>query len=698
MDRKQATIHSGSPDVLGASYDGKGVNFALYSANAARVELCLFSDDGQTELQRITLPERTGDIWHGYVPGLKPGQVYGYRVDGPYELVNGHRFNPEKLVLDTYAKEIIGKVIPSNDLLNPLKDSAPFVAKGRVTEPLATPLAPRPNIPWADSIVYEMHAKGFTKINSKIPEELRGTYAGLAHPAAIYYLKDLGITAVELLPVHAKFSDSWVPHTGHWVSEQGLHNYWGYNTLSFFAPEPEYAADKNHCRQEFRAMVNEFHKAGIEVILDVVYNHAGEGGDTGPTLSLRGVDNSAYYRLDQNDKSKYINDTGTGNTLDFDNPAVRRMVIDSLRHWVDEYGIDGFRFDLAPVMGRSRAGYDKAHAFFKELEADPVLSKVKLIAEPWDTGPGGYQLGNFPKKWHEWNDRFRDDIRKFWRGTKDMLTWFATRLAGSSPEFAHDGRTPQASLNFVAVHDGFTLHDLVSHTYKKNLANGEDNRDGANENYSANYGIEGETDNPLILMTREQQKRNMLATLFLSQGTPMLLAGDEHGNSQKGNNNAYAQDNAIGWLDWDSVTEEGKKLTEFVKKLIRFRKDHDVLRAPEFMHGLKKDAHGVKDITWINPEGREQTDGDWAKKEDRSIGVIFNEKAALGRKDGERLLAVFNAHKGEVNFTLPEVKGGKGWVRVLDTSAPEMADDMTVHADKSSYTLPARSTVVFKQG
>ncbi len=696
MDGNSPSIETGTADRMGATHDGNGVNFAIYSKNAARVDLSLFSDDGKTELQRITLPAKTGDVWHGYVPGLKPGQVYGYRIDGPYDPAQGHRFDPEKLVLDTYAKEIVGAITPHDDLLAKGHDSAPYVAKARVTAPLTSPLAPRPNTPMADSVIYELHPKGYSKANSKIPADQRGTYAGLASKESIDYLKDLGITAVELLPVHAKFSDSWIPQTNKWISQQGLSNFWGYNTLSFFAPEPDYAADKNNARQEFRDMVSTFHKNGIEVLLDVVYNHAGEGNETGPTLSLRGVDNASYYRL-EGDKNKYVNDTGTGNTIDFDNPAVRKMVLDSLRHWVEEYGIDGFRFDLAPVLGRNAKGYDRDHIFFKELEADPVLSKVKLIAEPWDTGPGGYQLGNFPKIWSEWNDRFRDDVRKFWRGTADMLRWLTTRLTGSAPEFDSNGRKPQASVNFITAHDGFTLHDLVSHTYKKNLANGEDNRDGASENYSANYGIEGDTNNPAITAIREQQKRNMLATLLLSQGTPMLLAGDEHGNSQRGNNNAYAQDNAIGWLDWDDITAEGKKLHAFVKKLITFRKDHEVLRAEKFMHGLKKDADGVKDITWLNAAGREQTDADWAKTEDKSIGVLFNARAALGQEKGERLLAIFNSHSGAVDFTLPEVNGGKNWERVLDTSEPEMAADAAAYKDKSSYSIPARSLVVFKQ-
>ena len=690
MDLKDIRAEDGSPDILGATPDATGVNFALYSKNAARIELCLFDDDGQTEIARIDLPKKTGDVWHGHLPGLKPGQVYGYRVHGPYEPQNGHRFNPVKLLLDNYAKEVIGETDTSaEEQTNVSKDNVHVISKARVTAPLTTPLAPRPETPWADTIIYELHPKGFTIADPKIPEALRGTYAGLASQPCIDYLKDLGVTAIELMPVHAKAHDSW-------LKKLGLSNFWGYNTLSFFAPEPEYAADKNMTRQEFRAMMDAYHKAGIEVILDVVYNHAAEGSETGPTLSLRGIDNSTFYKLQPGDKSKYINDTGCGNTIDVANPAVRKMILDSLRHWVEEYGVDGFRFDLAPVLGRDPLGYDKQAVFLQELQADPLLSKIKLIAEPWDPGPGGYQLGNFQKIWHEWNDRFRDDIRKFWRGSTDMLSWLCTRVAGSAPEFNHDGRSPQASVNMVTCHDGLTLHDVVSHTYKKNLANMEENRDGNSENYSANYGVEGDTKDPGIIAVREQQKRNMLATLFLSQGTPMLLAGDEHGNTQGGNNNAYSQDNKIGWLDWADITAEGKQLTQFVKKLIRFRKDHKVLRADHFLSDKKTDTNGVGELTWINPEGRPQNAGDWNKKEDHCIGALFNEAAACNKENGERLLIVFNSYSGDVGFRLPEIKGGSGWTRVLDTSAPD-ADDKAVHPDGEKYNIPARSTVVFIQ-
>ncbi len=690
MERTDLPVEAGSPDTLGATPMGNGVNFAIYSQNAARVDLCLFSDDGKTETARIPLPARTGDVWHGFFPDLKAGQVYGYRVDGPYDPAQGNRFNPQKVVIDTYTKDVVAEAEWTDAHTNPAKDNAAVTPKSRVVTPLTSPLVPGPKTPLADSVIYELHPKGYTAANKKVPKELRGTYAGLASKPSIDYMKDLGITAVELLPVHAKVNDSW-------LAKLGLKNFWGYNTLSFFAPEPSYAVDPKNARQEFRDMVNEFHKAGIEVILDVVYNHAAEGSETGPTLCFRGIDNKTYYKLDPSDLGKYINDTGCGNTLDLSKPVVRQMVLDSLRHWVTEYGIDGFRFDLAPVLGREPFAFNKDAAFFKELEADPVLSKVKLIAEPWDPGPGGYQLGQFGKKWSEWNDKFRDDIRKFWKGASDTLRGLANRLTGSSPEFSAGGRGPEASVNFVSCHDGMTLHDIVSHSYKKNLANGEDNRDGTSENYSANNGIEGDTTDPVIIAQREQQKRNLLTTLFLSQGTPMLLAGDEHGNSQKGNNNAYCQDNALGWLDWDGITAEGKKLTAFVKKLIKFRKDHDVLRHTEYMHGGKKDAHGVADVTWINAAGRPQVAEDWRNVEDKCLGVVFNEAAAKGKPQGERLMAVFNSHWDKVDFKLPALKGASGWTRVLDTTAPEADADTAPIADGTAYKMPGRGVVVFRQ-
>jgi isoamylase len=691
MDPTQLKAEPGSPEAQGATYDGKGVNFALWSQNAEKVELCLFDDDGKTEIARIALPQKTGDVWHGYVEGLKPGQVYGYRVHGPYDPQQGHRFNAHKVLLDPYATEIVGQVNWTEEQTNPARDSADATAKARIGAPLPPSAVPAPDIPRHKMRIVEAHVRGFTMLNEKVPEELRGTYAGLGSDAAIDYIKnELKANVVEIMPAHGKLNDFF-------LSLLGLKNYWGYNTIGFFAPEPEYAHDKQHVREEFRAMVDKLHANGIEIVLDVVFNHAGEGNEKGPTLLFRGIDNASYYKLDPNDKTKYINDTGCGNTLDIGNPQVRKLVLDSLRHWVTEYGIDGFRFDLATVLGRDPYAFDKGAAFFKELADDPVLSKVKLrIAEPWDPGPGGYQLGNFPKGWAEWNDRFRDDVRRYWRGDHDTIGWLATRLAGSSPEFDRDGRSPLDSVNFVTCHDGFTLHDLVSYTAKRNLANGEDNRDGCNENYSANYGAEGETGDPFITAVREQQKRNMLATLFLAQGTPMMLAGDEHGNSQKGNNNAYAQDNAIGWLDWNDVSDEGKKLTKFTGKLMEFRAAHEELCAPHFLHGRQVCEDGIKDLSWISPSGQERTGAEWENRGDKCLGMLLNEAAITGKKKGERLLAVFNSAASSVEFKLPELKGGTGWTRALDTSDPEAADK-PLPAEARKYMIPARSVVVFTQ-
>jgi isoamylase len=677
-------------DMQGAVFDGKGVTFTLWSKNAEGVELCLFDDAGKTETARIPLA-RNGDLWQAHVPELKPGQVYGYRVHGPYDPQQGHRFNPNKLLLDPYAKEVTGELHWNEDLTNPARDSAPSMLKARVTTPLPPSAVPKPNIPRHKMRIAEMHVRGWSMADPKVPEELRGTYAGLASDASIDYIRnELKANVVELMPVFAKLNDFS-------LSLLGLKNYWGYNTIGHFAPEPEYAADKAHAREEFRAMVDKLHENGIEVVLDVVFNHAGEGDEKRPTVLFRGIDNASYYKLDEKDKTQYINDTGCGNTLDIASPQVRRYVLDSLRYWVTEYGVDGFRFDLATVLGRDPYAWNKCAAFFSELAADPVLSQMKIrIAEPWDPGPGGYQLGNFPYGWAEWNDRFRDDIRRYWRGDHDTIGWLAVRLAGSAPEFDRDGRSPLDSINFVTCHDGFTLHDLVSYTHKHNLANGEDNRDGTNENYSANYGAEGETKDPFITALREQQKRNMLATLLLAQGTPMILAGDEHGNTQKGNNNAYPQDNEIGWLDWKGITEEGRKLTAFTGKLMEFREAHEALCAPHFLHGRKKCENGIKDITWISPTGHERTDAEWQNKGDKCLGMLLNEAAITGKKKGERLLAVFNSAASSTEFRLPELKGGSGWTRALDTSDPE-AEDNAVHGDGKKYTIPARSVVVFVQ-
>ncbi len=687
---------AGNPDKLGAHADKSGVNFALFSAHATKVELCLFDETGTIETARIPLPERTDDIWHGHVEGLKPGQLYGYRVHGPSDPAQGHFFNPNKLLLDPYAQEITGEVKWTPAHADPAQDNAAVMVKARVPTPLqgASPLVSQPKTSWQETVIYEAHLKGFTVTDPKVPEELRGKAAGLADPAVIAYLKELGITAIELLPVQAKLDDDR-------LANLGLRNYWGYNTLGFFAAEPDYlAADKNG-RQEFRDMVQKLHEAGIEVILDVVYNHTAEGGPDAPLLSFRGIDNASYYKLMPHDKRYYNDETGCGNTLDFSKPAVRRLTLDSLRYWVEEFGIDGFRFDLAPVLGREPTGFTPEAPFFKELAADPVLSRVKLIAEPWDTGLGGYQLGQFPAGWHEWNDRFRDDVRRFWRGDESMIGAKATRLAGSSPEFNKAGRPPAASINFIACHDGFTLHDTVTHSYKKNHANGENNRDGHDGNHSHNHGAEGDTHDAAIQARREQQKRNLLASVFLAQGTPMLLAGDEHGNSQQGNNNAYCQDNEIGWLNWDEISAAGEDLTAFVKKLTAFRKEHPVLSAPHFLHGHDTCAHGERDIKWFAPTGQEKTAADWQRADNRCLGLMLNEGAALTkkavRKEGESLLAVFNSAATPVDFTLPDLSCGDDWERVLDTSEPKLDKDPVLKAEGSVYRIPEKSVVVFTQ-
>lgn len=657
MDHEKSTPFSvtcGTPDTLGATADETGVNFAVYSKHATRMELCLFAPDGVTETARIALPFKTGDVFHAHVAGIGAGQLYGLRAEGPNAPHDGHRFDGGKALLDPYAQDIDHTT-----------------RKARVASPVVKPPIPPKALDATPALIYELHVKGFTAERADVPEELRGTYAGLASPAAISHLKALGVTAVELMPVHAKQDDDF-------LTQKGLKNYWGYNTLGFFAPEASYAADKTNARQELRDMVDTLHQNGIAVILDVVYNHTAEGSaQSGPTLSLRGLDNASYYALGAQDKSKDADVTGCGNTLDFTKPAARTLALDSLRHFATEYGVDGFRFDLATVLGREAQGFTAEAAFFKELAADPVLSKLTLIAEPWDAGAGGYHLGAFPKGWQEWNDTFRDDVRKFWRQDNGMLPALATRLAGSSPQFAHNGRAPAASINFVACHDGFTLQDVVSYSAKHNDKNGENNKDGANNNNSANCGAEGDTQDESILARRAQRKRNMLATLFLAQGTPMLLAGDERANSQQGNNNAYCQDNPTGWVKW-SAQKEDDAFQRFVEKLMAFRKEHAVLTAPAYLHGKNKDANGVPDISWHNPAGRLQTGDDWARAQDKCIGMLLNERAitqdADKKKAGERLLAVFNAASNPVDFVLPPAQGGGKWERVIDTSAPALGD------------------------
>lgn len=681
------TVENGRPERLGATDDGHGVNFAVFSKHAEKIEVCLYSDDGTTETARFTLPARTGDVHHGYVPGLKAGQVYGLRAHGPDDPANGHRFNPKKLLLDPYAEELVGTVKWDQAMTDPAKDSAPSMIKARVPAALPPPAAAHPKVPKNKTVIMEMHPKGMTMLDDTLPPDLRGTYAGLAAPETIAYLKEMGITTVELLPVAAKLADER-------LEKLGLANYWGYDTLAPFAPEPSYAHDPQNTRREFRDMVEALHKEGIEVVLDVVFNHTAEGPVTAPALSLRGLDNASYYRLQPADKSKYIDETGCGNTLDLADPSVRRMVIDCLRHWVESYGIDGFRFDLAPVLGRDPYGFDTNAAFFREVAADPVLSKIKLIAEPWDIGPGGYQLGNFPAGWQEWNDKFRDDVRKFWRGDYASTPALATRLSGSATQFDKERRKPQDSINMITCHDGFPLQDVVSYDFKHNELNGEENRDGNNTNHSHNHGHEGETQDPAIRQAREKTKRNMLSTLFLAQGTPMILAGDEHGNSQHGNNNAYCQDNRTGWIEKDSIDADGRALQDFTKKLVALRTGHPALSAENFLHG-QEGSDGRKDLAWLSTRGDKMRGEDWQSAE--TFAMLLDEdkiENPAGADGGRRLMAVFNRSAAPVEMPLPQSKVSGIWQRVLDTDdAPQNTAE--TRQDNETVRIAPRSVAVF---
>ena len=682
-------VEAGLPYPLGATWDGKGVNFALFSANAEKVELCVFDARGRRELARIALPEYTDEVWHGYLPDARPGMLYGYRVWGPYDPHAGHRFNHHKLLLDPYAKALWGKLrwtdahygyrIGSHreDLSFDRRDNASAMPKCVVLEEAFTwGEEHRPAVPWPRTVFYELHVKGFTQLHPGVPPPLRGTFAGLAAPAVVEYLRELGVTTLELLPVQA-FADD------RRLAEAKLRNYWGYNSIGFFAPEGRYlhGDDPN----EFKTMVKHLHEAGLEVVLDVVYNHTAEGNHLGPTLSFKGIDNASYYRLAE-DRRYYEDFTGTGNTLDLRHPRVLQMVTDSLRYWVQEMHVDGFRFDLAPALAREDHGaYRRDAAFFKAIAQDPVLSRVKLVAEPWDVGPGGYQLGNFPPGWSEWNGKYRDTVRRFWRGDLGVLPELASRLAGSSDLFAHNGRRPRASVNFVTVHDGFTLNDLVSYDGKHNEANHEENRDGADDNWSWNHGAEGATDDPAITVLRERQKRNLLATLFFSLGVPLLLAGDEHGRTQRGNNNAYAQDNEISWLDWSSSEPRDLALRDFVKTLLRMRREHPAFERDAFFHGAPVDRSGRKDIAWIKPDGGEMTPEDWTP-EHRTIGFF------LGLR---RLLFVaMNAAPEDVVFALPDAQH-VAWSLVLDTAIEGGARRDVPSGDLAVYPMVSRSLAFF---
>jgi glycogen operon protein len=693
----QRKVEPGSPSPLGATWDGRGVNFALFSENADSVELCLFDASGKRELERIPLPEYTNQIWHGYIVGMQPGQLYGYRVYGPYDPRRGHRFNPNKLLLDPYARAIDGPLIVTDvifgyrrgssrqDLSFDRRDSARAMPKCRVVEPAFSWGAERfPNTPWSQTVIYELHVKGFTKLHPDVPHSQRGTFAGLGSPPVLDYLTKLGVTAVELLPVHTIVDE---PH----LAEKGRSNYWGYNSINFFSAD--HRLHSRRAAREFKTMVANLHSAGIEVILDVVYNHTGEGNQFGPTITFRGIDNAAYYILAP-DKRHYMDFTGCGNSLDLTHPRVLQMVMDSLRYWVQEMHVDGFRFDLTTTLAREKHQFDPYSGFLDAVNQDPVLSKIKLIAEPWDIGIDGYQLGNFPPTWAEWNDKFRDAVRRFWRSDNHMIGELASRLSGSSELFHRKGRRPWSSINFVTAHDGFTLHDLVSYDRKHNEANGEDNRDGTNANHSWNCGVEGLTTYSSVRALRERQKRNLMATLLLAQGAPMLVAGDEFGRTQLGNNNAYCQDNEISWVHWDDRSEDDLLLRNFVRMLLKLRRDYPVFRRAKFLTGLPIGNTGLKDVAWLAPQGHELTSHEWGLPFARCLGmeVYRDGQPRTGEGVGQHFLMLLNGHDGPVPFKLPEARLAAAWTRVFDTGRIEKQSGSFRGGE--SYPLVDRSFVV----
>lgn len=697
----KSRVREGSSEAHGAIWDGKGTNFTLFSANATKVEVCLFDARGERELERITLPEYTDLIWHGYIPDVHPSAVYGFRVHGPYAPEEGHRFNPNKLLLDPYARAHIGEIkwspecfgytigAPGDDLSFDERDSAACMPKCVVVDPnFDWKGKPRScKTPWDDTIIYEAHVKGFTKRHPAIPPHQQGTYAGMGTQAVIEYVKALGVTTIELLPIHTFVNDS---H----LLERGLTNYWGYNSIGFFAPDPRYASAPDQSLREFKEMVARFHDAGLEVILDVVYNHTAEGNERGPTLSFKGIDNASYYRL-LPEKRFYINDTGTGNTLNLSHPAVIEMVTDSLRYWVAELHVDGFRFDLGTILAREPDGFDTESGFLKVCSQDPLLRTVKLIAEPWDCGPGGYQVGGFPPGWAEWNDRYRDRARDFWKGSAPAAE-LAPRLCASGDLFNRLGRRPWACVNFVTAHDGFTLRDLVTYNDKHNEANGEENRDGSSDNHSWNCGVEGPTADSEITALRVRQMRNLLATLLLSQGTPMILAGDERGRTQDGNNNGYCQDNEISWLDWNEAPE-GIALVAFVKQLCALRHRYPILRRSRFLTGHYDEELDVKDVTWIKPDGGEMQAADWTA-EARCFGMLIDGRS---RPSGVRqrgteatLLILMNAHHEPLPFSLPAIPSGGSWKVLFDTSIPE-SEAVFEGIAGTTYDFAARSLALF---
>jgi len=701
-------VWPGRPHPLGATWDGLGVNVAIFSEHATGVDICLFDAAAdEREARRIPLPERTDHVWHAYLPDVRPGQLYGFRVHGPYAPEAGHRFNASKVVLDPYARAIgrrlrwhdaIFGYVPGgigDDRVRDDRDNAAYAPLAAVIDPAFTwGDDRRPQTPWHRTVIYELHVKGFTFRHPEVPTPLRGTFLGLASDAALRHLTDLGVTAVELLPVHLHASDR------HLVA-RGLPNYWGYNSLNYFVPDPRYASARGRMAavREFKMMVRALHAAGLEVVLDVVYNHTAEGDHLGPTLSLRGIDNASYYRLAPGDPRRYQDFTGCGNTLNLRHPRVLQLIMDSLRYWAVEMHVDGFRFDLASALARELFEVDKLGSFFDIIQQDPVLSQVKLIAEPWDLGEGGYQVGNFPAGWMEWNARYRDSVRRFWRGDGGQVSELASRLAGSSDLYAEGGRRPYASINFVTCHDGFTLRDLVSYERRHNDANGEGNRDGEANNLSWNCGVEGETDDPAILALRARHVRNLMATLLLSQGVPMITAGDEIGRTQLGNNNAYCQDNEVSWIAW-GLTPAQRDLLAFTRRLVRLRAEHPVLRRRTFFLGRGIRGQDITDILWLDPGGREMTDAAWNAPHARALGVMLagdaipevDERGEPIRDD--TLLVLFNAGDAPLAFTLPAVPAGRSWDVVLDTNGGSLVPGSRVSA--AAYELGDRSLAVLR--
>jgi isoamylase len=693
-------VWPGSPDRLGAVWDGQGVNFALFSAHAEKVELCLFDPSNPNkQTARVTLPERTNSVYHGYLPDVRPGALYGYRVHGPYAPESGHRFNPHKLLIDPYARALAGRVVWDDSILgftrDALAEELPFStsdSKGHVPKclvldrPFSWGDDRPPKTPWSRTVIYECHVKGMTALHPRVPEHLRGTYLGLASEPILEHLQSLGITAVNLLPVHQVVVEK------HLV-EHGLTNYWGYNSIAYFAPDCRFATGSDGRQvDEFKTMVKAFHQAGIEVILDVVYNHTGEGNHHGPTLSFRGIDNASYYRLDPSDRRYYLDFTGCGNTVNVFHPRVLQLVLDSLRYWVQEMHVDGFRFDLAVTLGRRVHEFDGFGRFFATVQQDPVLAGVKLIAEPWDLGPDGFRLGGFASPWAEWNSRYRDSVRRFWRGDAGEVPELASRLSGSSDLFALSGRGPHASINYVTCHDGYTLHDLVTYAQKYNVVNGESNADGITENFSCNWGIEGETDSIEVNRLRQRIKKSMIATLAFSQGVPMLSHGDEMGRTQRGNNNAYCHDNEITWVDWD-VTDERRSLLEFTRRVLAICRSNPLFRRRRFFAGDPVSDDGAKDVTWLHPKGREMTQEDWLDRSNHVLGVHihgeasdeFDEQGQLNR--GETLLLLLNGGDRACRFVLPNAPKGGQWAEVVHTARPEATAPLGKRIDLDAHSL-----------